>query len=50
MYIYIYVIHSIETILNRLPLIESKQKFSAMDVQIKDQFKNWIIESGRKFG
>ena len=33
-----------------IPLTQSKQKFLAMDVQIRDSLKEWMIESARKFG
>ena len=33
-----------------IPLTQSKQKFLAMDVQIRDSLKEWMIDSARKFG
>ncbi|KAJ8042920.1 Cell division control protein 45-like [Holothuria leucospilota] len=33
-----------------LPLAQSKQKFSAMDVEFKDNVKDWLETSAKKFG
>ena len=31
-------------------MVQAKQKFSAMDVHIRDKLKDWMIVSARKFG
>ena len=34
----------------RLPLVQCKQKFSAMDVQYRENVASWIVRSAPKFG
>jgi cell division control protein 45 len=33
-----------------LPLVQCKQKFSAMDIQFRENFRSWIDRSAAKFG
>ena len=33
----------------RLPLVQCKQKFSAMDMQYKENLREWINEHARKY-
>ena len=42
--------YTVSVLVYSLPLAQAKQKFSAMDVHIRDKLKDWMIESARKFG
>ena len=44
------VLHYVVVLLNcRLPLVQCKQKFSAMDMQYKENLREWISEHARKY-